>query len=185
MKLHPSGKALLYMLLLWVAAHITYSVIDGLSDAGKSADIAVILGNKVNKDGSLSRRLLERVECGLRLYQSGRVKHILVSGGLGKEGFYEGSKMKEFLVKNGVPDSSIVVDNKGVNTIATVENTLRIKDSLNYKSAIIISQYFHITRTKMLFRKRGFDKVSGVSPEYFEVRDVYSILREFAAYYYE
>jgi uncharacterized SAM-binding protein YcdF (DUF218 family) len=71
----------------------------------------------------------------------------------------------------------------GVNTLATVENTIKLKDSLNFESVIVVSQYFHLTRTKMLFRKNNFRNVSSVSPKYFEVRDIYSLLREFVAYY--
>ena len=55
---------------------------------GKTADIAVILGSKVNEDGTLSERLKKRLECGISLYHNGRAKKLMVSGGLGKEGFY-------------------------------------------------------------------------------------------------
>jgi len=178
-------KIIISILLIWLCGHLIYITIDGLTDKKTQADIAVILGNKVNEDGSLSERLEKRMECGLSLFQAGRVKKILVSGGLGKEGFYEGDKMKEYLIKNNVPDSIIIVDNLGVNTLATVNNTLRLKDSLNFKSIIVVSQYFHVTRTKMFFRKNNFINVNSVSPQYFEVRDIYSLLREFVAYYVE
>jgi vancomycin permeability regulator SanA len=178
-------KIALIAFIIWLLAHSVYTVVDGLSNNGKKADIAVILGSKVNEDGTLSERLKKRLECGLDLYINKRVKKIIVSGGLGKEGFYEGDKMKEFLIQNNVPDSLIFVDNYGNNTVATVENTIKLKDSLKYQSLIVVSQYFHLTRTKMLFNKRGFKNVSGASPNYFEIRDLYSILREFVAYYTE
>ncbi|MDR6969593.1 vancomycin permeability regulator SanA [Flavobacterium arsenatis] len=178
-------KIFISILFLWVCGHLIYITIDGLTDKNTQADIAVILGNKVNEDGTLSERLEKRMECGLALYHSGRVKKIIVSGGLGKEGFYEGDKMKEYLIKHNVPDSIIIVDNLGSNTLATVNNTLKLKDSLNFQSIIVVSQYFHLTRTKMLFRKHHFENVSGVSPKYFELRDIYSLLREFVAYYVE
>ena len=178
-------KYLFFILAIWFLGHLIYVVIDGVTDNGKKADLAVILGNKVNTDGTLSERLEKRLTCGLQLYQDKRIKKILVSGGLGKEGFYEGTKMKEYLIKKGIPDSSIIVDNKGDNTIATVENTLKLKDSLHFTSIIVVSQYFHLTRTKMLFHKRHFDEVSSASPAYFEIRDGYSLTREFFAYYTE
>ena len=171
--------------LTWPIGHIAYTIADGLNDTKKSADAAVILGSKVNPDGTLSPRLTQRLNCGLQLYLAGRVKQLIVSGGLGKEGFWEGDKMKAFLITNGVPDTAITVDNYGNNTIATVDNTLKLRDSLHYKSLIIVSQYFHLTRTKMLFRKQHFDAVSSVSPAYFEIRDIYSLAREFIAYYNE
>lgn len=171
------------LFLIWFIGHILFITIDGLSDNGNNAAIAVILGNKVNEDGTLSERLKKRLECGLNLYQNHRVKKIIVSGGLGKEGYYEGDKMKEFLIANKVPDSLIIVDNLGNNTRATVDNTIKLKDSLKFESIIVVSQYFHVTRTKMLFKKRGFQNVSSVSPNYFEYKDLYSLIREFGAYY--
>ncbi|WP_029268846.1 YdcF family protein [Flavobacterium sp. KJJ] len=176
-------KILLTLFLIWFIGHTIFITVDGLSDNGKNADVAVILGNKVNEDGTLSERLKKHLECGLGLYQNRRIKKIIVSGGLGKEGFYEGNKMRDFLVANKVPDSLIIVDNFGNNTRATVENIMKLKDSLHFKSIIVVSQYFHVTRTKMLFKKQGFQNVSSVSPNYFEIKDVYSIIREFAGYY--
>jgi vancomycin permeability regulator SanA len=170
--------------LVWFVVHLVYISIDGLTDSGKNADVAIILGNKVNEDGTLSERLQQRMECGLSLYRNGRVKKIIVSGGLGKEGFYEGDKMKDFLINRKVPDSVIIVDNLGNNTLATVQNTIKLKDSLQFKNLIVVSQYFHLTRTKMLFRKQGFQNVDSVSPKYFEIRDFYSLFREFVAYYF-
>lgn len=176
-------KIFVSIIILWFVIHSLYITFDGLSDNGKSADLAVILGNKVNKDGTLSTRLEKRLESGIDLYKNHRIKKILVSGGFGKEGFYEGDKMKEYLVENGIPDSLIIVDNHGDNTRATVINTLQLKPKFKFNSIIIVSQYFHVTRTKKLFEDQGFENVSSVSPNYFELRDIYAIVREFPAYY--
>ena len=176
-------KLLLTLFLIWFIGHTIFITVDGLTDNGKNADAAVILGNKVNEDGTLSERLKKRLECGLTLYRNHRIKKIIVSGGLGREGFYEGDKMKEFLLANKVPNNVIIVDNFGNNTRAAVDNTMKLKDSLQFESIIVVSQYFHVTRTKMLFRKQGFANVSSASPDYFEIKDLYSIVREFAGYY--
>lgn len=178
-----SVKIFFMLFLLWFIFHSIYIITDGISDEGKQADLAVILGNKVNEDGTLSTRLEKRLESGIALYKKRRVKKILVSGGLGKEGFYEGNKMKDFLVSKGIPGSVIIVDNKGDNTRATVENTLRLQSKLDSNSIIVVSQYFHVTRTKKLFKDKGFNNVSSVSPDYFEWRDLYALVREFPAYY--
>jgi len=58
-------------------------------------------------------------------------------------------------------------------------------DSLNFESAITVSQYFHQTRTKFLFRKEGCKNIESSSPVYFEMRDFYSVFREFVAFYKE
>lgn len=176
-------KIIAVMGFLWIVVHSSYIIIDGITDDGKTADVAVILGNKVNKDGTLSKRLEERLKTGEKLLKEHRVRKILVSGGLGKEGFYEGDKMREYLVENGIPDSLVIVDNLGNTTRATVDNTLNLRKHYAFNSIIVVSQYFHVTRTKKLFRDKGFENVSSVSPDYFEWRDLYAIIREFPAYY--
>ena len=171
------------VLAAWVLVHTLLITWDGLHDRQQRADIGVILGNKVNEDGTLSERLTQRLACGLALYRSGRVGRLLVSGGLGKEGYYEGTKMRDYLRAHGVPDTAIIVDNAGNTTQQTVRNTAQLQPVLHFRSVLVVSQFYHLSRTKMLFRQAGFTEVSGVSPVYFELRDGYSLLREFVAYY--
>lgn len=176
-------KSITMIFLLWFFTHTAYIVYDGFRMPGSHADIAVILGNKVNEDGSLSTRLKKRMETGAMLYKSGLVDKILVSGGLGKEGFWEGDKMKEYLIENNIPDSVIIVDNGGNNTELTVRNFIYLHEKSRIKNVIVVSQYFHITRIKQLMKMNGFDAVQGAAPVYFEWRDIYAIPREFIAYY--
>lgn len=184
-KVFTSVKSIFVGLIIWFLIHSIYITIDGLNDKNKNADVAIVLGNKVNEDGTLSERLKARVDKSIELYNQKRVKSIIVSGGLGKEGFWEGNKMQEYLINNKIPTEKILVDNFGNDTEKTVENSIRMMDSLNFKSAISVSQYFHQTRTKKLFRKKGFENIESSSPDYFEFRDFYSIFREFVAYYKE
>lgn len=55
--LFKSLKYFSFLIVVWFLAHTIYIVIDGLSDRQQKADIAVILGSKVNEDGTLSERL--------------------------------------------------------------------------------------------------------------------------------
>ncbi|WP_087710816.1 hypothetical protein [Chryseobacterium mucoviscidosis] len=66
-------KIIITSLFLWFIIHSIYIVTDGLSDQGKRADLAVILGNKVNEDGTLSTKLEKRLETGIALYQQHRI----------------------------------------------------------------------------------------------------------------
>ncbi|WP_202948027.1 hypothetical protein [Chryseobacterium populi] len=51
-----------------------YIIIDGVADSGQKADLAVILGSKVNENGTLSERLQKRLETGIDLYKNRRIK---------------------------------------------------------------------------------------------------------------
>lgn len=178
-------KFTLIFFVAWFFIHSVYVIVDGLNDRLNNADVAIVLGNKVNEDGTLSPRLTARLDKSLELYQQKRVQTIIVSGGLGKEGFLEAEKMKDYLLENKIPDEKIIVDNLGKDTEKTVDNSIKIMNRLDFKSAISVSQYFHQTRTKQLFRKKGFKNIESASPKYFELRDFYSIFREFIAYYKE
>lgn len=176
-------KYSILFILIWFISHIIYIIYDGTQEPNRKADVAVILGNKVNEDGSLSLRLEKRLEVGLMLYKKERVDRIIVSGGLGKEGFFEADKMRDYLVECGVPDSVIIVDNYGNNTELTIRNVAEINKDISFNSVIAVSQYFHITRIKQLLSEYGYEDVQGCSPRYFEIRDLYSITREFIAFY--
>ncbi len=176
-------KRLALVWIIWFAIHSIYIVIDGLSDNGSKADVAIVMGSKVNSDGTLSGRLKARVDKAHELLATGRVKSLVLSGGLGKTGYQEAEVMKTYLIAKGIADSLLIVDNMGSNTQATVENSIQPMRQNNWNSIIVISQYFHITRSKMLLRKEGFSQVQGVAPRYFEWRDLFSIFREFWAFY--
>jgi vancomycin permeability regulator SanA len=171
----------LRILFVWFFLHSLLITIDGLRDEINPSDVVVILGNKVHKDGQLSDRLKARVDKGWEWYQKGWCQQILVSGGLGKEGHYEGDAMAAYLIEQGVPPTAILIDNKGNNTKATAINAKALFSSQT--SITIISQYYHISRTRLAFQNVGFTSIHGVHADYFELRDFYSIFREFFGYY--
>lgn len=174
-------KVLLFIFFTWFIIHETVIIIDGLNDENSTAEIAVIFGNKVNRDGSLSERLIARLDKGIEIYNNSSVSVLFVSGGLGKEGYLEGDKMAEYLIAEGIPESAIEIDNTGNNTQQTAKNF--VKKHPNCESVIVVSQYHHITRAKLAFRKEGLNIVSGAHCHYFETRDIYSCFREFFGYY--
>lgn len=167
----------------WFIIHSLYITYDGLTNPEQKAHLAVVFGNKVNEDGTLAPRLKARLDESIELYQKKQVKDILVSGGLGKEGYWEGTEMKKYLISHQIPSENILVDNFGDDTEKTVINTIRMADSLQYDKIISVSQFYHQTRIKKLFRARHFENIESSSPDYFEIRDFYSIFREFFAYY--
>ena len=168
----------------WIFIHCLMITIDGLSDEILKSDAVVILGNKVNPDGTLSPRLEARMEAGLKLYEDQMVDKVVVSGGLGKEGHYEANKMRDYLVDNGVPEQDIIVDNAGDNTLASARNSKILSKEYHFQTIILVSQFYHISRAKVAFQDVGFIRVLGVHCDYFEARDAYSLFREFFAYYF-
>jgi vancomycin permeability regulator SanA len=175
--------AILLVFPLWFLAHTIYIVADGLTDEIERADAAVVLGNTVEPNGEPSARLKARLEKAVELYQKNLVGKIIVSGGFGAEGFEEADVMRSFLVGKNIPESDIILDRDGYNTHKTAVNTRAIMQANGFRSATIVSQYFHITRTRLAFQKAGIENITAAHADYFELRDVYSILREFTGFY--
>lgn len=179
-------KRIALFLLAWIIIHIVYISIDGCRDYHGSADVAIILGNQVFADGRLSPWLKGRVDKALDLYRQGRVKKIFASGGISKNpggNYPEGDGMKNYLVQQGVPAVDIIADNEGINSYFTAKNFIAWNQSQHYHDAIIVSQFFHITRCKYIMRKLGFMNVYSAASEKHSINDVVGALREVPALY--
>jgi vancomycin permeability regulator SanA len=173
------------VLLTWLFVHMVYISVDGLWDYGGSADMAVVLGNRVKHDGSLSPVLKGRVDRALELYRQGKVPRIMVSGGRGDENddFPEGLAMKNYLVTQGVAADRIIEDDNGWNTYLTAKDFLPVADSLHLHSIIVVSSFYHLTRSKYIIRKLGFRNVHSDASRAFFWNDLVGLPRDALAFY--
>jgi uncharacterized SAM-binding protein YcdF (DUF218 family) len=170
-----------FIVVLVTAAAIVF---DGLNDEVQKSDMIVILGNRVEPDGNPSARLKSRLDKGIELYQQNTSPLILVSGGIGIEGFDESIVMKDYLIKHGIPNENIIPDGKGIDSFNTARNSKIIMDQKNISTVLVVSNYYHISRTRLALNKFGAKKVYSAHANYFELRDIYSIAREVVGYYY-
>lgn len=178
-------RGLLLTTLLFILAFTsaaTLIVADGLSDDIHPADVAIVPGNTVEKDGRPSARLRARLDQTISLYRRGLFPNVIVSGGVGSKGFDEAQVMKRYLVENGVPDGRIHVDSAGATTYLTAKNAARMMRENGWQSAMVVSQYFHISRMRLALKRSGITPVFSAHARYFELRDVYSIAREVIGY---
>lgn len=162
---------------LLAAAILAY----GFSDNLAVVDTAVVLGNTVYPDGTLSPRLKARLDRALELYRQGYFKRIIVSGASGAEGYDEADAMKNYLIAQGIAPTAIVADPHGYNTFETARNTAALMVGRQDSSVMAISQYFHLLRCTIALRKFGLKNVRAAHAHYFGWRDVYSLFREVAA----
>ena len=171
---------------IWIIIHSAYITYDGLNDYKGKADVAVVLGNRVFADGSLSSWLQGRVDKALELYKEGQVKKIFVSGGISTKedgGYPEGDAMRNYLIQKGVAANDIITDNAGINTFYTAKNFIDWNNDQHYSSVLVVSQFFHATRTKYIFKKLGYKNVNSASSEAYRLNDIVGLLREVPAFY--
>ena len=165
----------------WLLAAMAI-VVAGLHDQGGKADMIVVPGNTVYPDGRLSPRLQGRLDVALVLFRQGRARWIFVSGGIGKEGRDEAAAMAAYLLENGVPADAVIQDHLGVDTEATAQNAARYLHANQLGSAIVATQYFHVARTTLALERSGVNVSGSGFARFWEVRDVWSLMREVAGY---
>ncbi|HEX6158933.1 MAG TPA: YdcF family protein [Thermoanaerobaculia bacterium] len=126
----------------------------GVTDYRRPADLIVVLGARAYSDGALSVALADRVRTGCLLYAEGLAPRLLFSGGPGDGAVDEPEAMRRYAVSRGVPDGAIVKDARGLNTEATVRNTLALSGA---KRILVVSDFYHLPRIKMAFQRQGVD----------------------------
>ena len=157
-------------------------IVSGLRDDIADSDVALVLGNKVELDGTPSKRLRARLDRTLELFRDGFFPSIIVSGGTGKEGFDEAAVMRDYLVSHGVPASQVITDSHGDTTFASAVNTARIAKEHGFKSVFVVSQYFHVPRARLALEHCNITEVHSAHARFFEWRDVFSVPRDTIGY---
>ena len=104
---------------------------------------ALVLGAKVNNNGSLSHVFFDRTDTALKLYQKNKIEKILISGDNTKQDYDEVNAAKNYLLKNNVPKDDIFLDHAGIDTYDSV---YRAKHIFEVKDLVIITQEFHLGR---------------------------------------
>jgi len=176
-------KIAIGVFIFWLLLHSAYVIYDGLHNYSGKADAAIVFGNSVFADSSLSPWLQGRVDAALQLYKEGRIKKIFVSGGKGEYGVHEGDAMKKYLLEKNVSANDIIADNYGSNSYRTAKDFIALNDSLHFASAIVVSSFYHITRCKYIIKKLGYKNVEGYASDKYFWQDVYGLFREFFAFY--
>jgi SanA protein len=113
------------------------------------AEVAIVLGAQVMPDGRMSTMLGDRVRQAIALSRARKVDRILASGA-----YEQPDTMRKALLAAGVPAHDVLIDRAGFNTWATMVRAQRIFD---VRSAIVVTQGFHMARALYLARAAGLD----------------------------
>ena len=117
------------------------------------AEIAVIFGAGLRRDGKPTRVLRDRIDTGIALFNAGRVQKLLMSGSQMVSGYDEVSAMREYAESNGIPPNAILMDGRGFSTRQTCENIA----SARIKNVLLITQNFHLPRALFYCSEYGIN----------------------------
>jgi SanA protein len=120
-------------------------------------DVGLVLGTgPFTAKGNTNLHFVVRVEAAAKLYKSGKVKHLLLSGDNHIRGYDEPTEMKNALVKLGIPESAMTLDYAGLRTLDSMERARKI---FGQTKLTLITESFHAARSYFLARHFGIEPV--------------------------
>ncbi len=115
--------------------------------------VALVLGAGI-RGHQPTPMLRTRLDLGVRLYRTGKVRALLVSGDNSRVGYDEPTAMRDYLTAHGVPAGRIVLDYAGFDTW---DSCVRARKIFGATRLTVVTQAFHLPRAVALCRTAGLD----------------------------
>ncbi|RAU20131.1 YdcF family protein [Paramagnetospirillum kuznetsovii] len=118
-------------------------------------DAAIVLGAMILSDGSPSPALARRVARAVALARSGRVGHLLMTGGPVRHPKPESHVMRDMAVAAGIAPDRIVTEEASVNTIGNARLCRPIVAQRGWRRLLLVTDACHIPRSLYVFHRLG------------------------------
>jgi len=156
----------------------------GNTDYRRPADAVVVFGARAYQDGRLSDALEDRIRTACELYRAGSAKKLVLSGGPGDGAIHETEAMRRYALNHGVRAGDIFLDRQGLNTEATVRNTIPLFRQRHMTRVLAVSHFYHLPRIKLSYQRAGFEVYTVPARQKYFLRQIpYSMAREVAAFW--
>lgn len=133
----------------------------GRSDYRRDAGAIVVFGARAYADGRASVALADRVNTACDVWREaaarGPAPVLFLSGGPGDGEIHETATMRRLALEAGVADASIVTDEAGVRTLATVENAAQWARANGVTRVLAVSHAYHLPRVRLEFDRAGVE----------------------------
>lgn len=118
-------------------------------------DAIIVLGAKVSHE-KLSYVLEDRLVAGVNIIYADKANAILLSGDHGQKEYDEVNSMRKYIFRRNfnIQKEQIFMDHAGFDTY---DSMFRAKEIFDIKSAIIVTQDFHINRSVYIARNLGIE----------------------------
>ncbi|HEX2915418.1 MAG TPA: ElyC/SanA/YdcF family protein [Chloroflexia bacterium] len=123
-------------------------------DATPSRPVAIVFGAGLNRNGTPSPMLADRLDSAIELYKNGKVQRLLMSGD--DVTSVEVTSMKNYAIKHGVPAGAIIADTAGLRTYDTC---YRATHNFGINQAVLVTQGYHLPRALYLCNSLGVESV--------------------------
>jgi uncharacterized SAM-binding protein YcdF (DUF218 family) len=181
---YPRWPVVTMALLIALAFPFAQMFFYGKTDYRRNADVIAVFGARAYADGSCSDALADRVRTACQLFQEGYAPRLLFSGGPGDGDVHETEAMRRLALRLGVPDQAILRDEQGVNSRATVRETVTLMRAHGWQRVLAVSHDYHLPRVKMAFHRAGQEVYTVPARERYPLTQLpYLMAREVAAFW--
>jgi len=176
---HPSNqeksnrlRPVLLVLLALAGALVLFLGVTGsriVSAAGESparkADVIVIFG-AAQYAGRPSPVYKARLDHGFELFEKGMASMVITTGGAGQDpDFSEGGVGRDYFLRRGVPEKSLVAETQGSDTAQSAQRVGNIMRTNGMHRCIAVSDAYHVFRIRALLEREGVEVEVAPRPE--------------------
>jgi len=145
----------------------------GQTDEAQAADVIIVLGSGLRRDGRPGDALYRRSLWASRLYEQGYAEQIICTGGIGQgQRRSEASACREVLLNNGVPADVITLEEQSASTEENALYAHEIMRSAGWTDALLVTDSFHMLRASWIFEDEGITHYRSPAPREW-VRDYF------------
>ena len=134
-------------------------------DQDRPADAIVVFG-AAEYVGHPSPVFRARLDHARELFARGMAPLIITTGGAGRDPkFSEGQVGRDYLAKHGVPDVNLIAETQGTDTEHSARRVAVIMDANNLKSALLVSDAYHLYRARRMMEREGIVVYTSPRPD--------------------
>ena len=162
-----------------------------LASLDEEADYVILLGGGIDKNGKLPRSVLNRVKKTAEYLGAHENAVCVVTGGTLKWLPYaEAPEIKRQLVKSGISEERILVEDQALDTIQNFQYSCAMladyagleKSEILKSKIVVVSNYYHLRRAERLASRMGFENIAGIGAHCNPFLAPMSYVREICAY---
>src|SRR5262245_31589228 len=128
------------------------------------ADAAVVLGAAVWSD-RVSPVFKERINHAINLYQAGKVKKLIFTGGRGNPGEQtEAAAARDYAIYGGVSAGDILLEEKSHTTYENILYAKEVANAHGLTKVLIVSDPLHMKRALTMSHDVGFEAYPSPTP---------------------
>jgi len=122
-------------------------------------DVGIVLGAAL-WNGEPSPGLKKRLDKAFELYQEGRFRLFLLTGGYDHPGsrLTEAEGMKRYLAALGVPEDRLLLEPEARSTYENLAFSRAVMDEAGLRTALIVTHDFHAARAREVARWLGYEQ---------------------------